>query len=99
MFLNLFLNSITIYFLLSRLSSAYSRLANTYWPQNIVIVTHGYGVREAVLKGDCQTDDDCTDYCSYVELNRSSRDSDKWTVVDVVGRIHCSPLVNFVYRC
>ena len=64
-----------------RFSPAYTRLANAFWPQNLVIVTHGYGVQEAVVKGGGQRNT-FADYCGFVELTRTTRDSDKWTDVN-----------------
>ena len=62
-----------------RFSPAYSRLAEIYWPHNIVIVTHGYGVQEAVVKGG-GSGNTWINYCGYVELCRSSRGSEEWTI-------------------
>ena len=62
-----------------RFSPAYSQLGDTYWPHNIVIVTHGYGVQEAVVKGGGARNV-WVDYCGYVELTRTSRDDSQWTI-------------------
>ena len=62
-----------------RFSPAYSRLADKFWPQNIVIVTHGYGVDEAVKKGGGPRAT-FVGYCGYVELTRTDHNRDKWEI-------------------
>lgn len=62
-----------------RFSPAYSRLADEFWPHNIVIVTHGYGVDEAIKKGG-GSNTFYVDYCNYVELTRSEKNRDHWTI-------------------
>ena len=64
---------------ISRFRPEFSRLANAFWPHNIVIVTHGVGVQEAILKGG-KSKSVFVDYCGYVELTRSGKDSEKWTI-------------------
>lgn len=46
-----------------------------------MIVTHGYGVQQAFVKGG-GSDNVFVDYCGFVELNRSGKNSDKWTIAD-----------------
>ena len=70
-----------LFSLCHRFSPAYTQLANTYWPRNVVIVSHGYGVQHAFMKGGGH-ENVFVDYCGFVELSRSGKSSDKWTIVD-----------------
>ena len=45
-----------------------------------MIVTHGYGVQQAVVMGN-GPGKAFTDYCAFVELTRTAKDSSKWTTV------------------
>ena len=54
------------------------KLANDFWPKNLVIVTHGYGVSQAVAMGG-EWKKGFGGYCAFAELTRTSRDSSKWT--------------------
>ena len=64
-----------------RFRPAYVSLANSFWPRNVVIVTHGYGVQQAVIMGGGSSNA-FTDYCGFVELTRTGKDCSEWTTVD-----------------
>ena len=64
-----------------RFTVEYNKLADKYWPKNIVIVSHGYGVCQAVamVRGEEYCRDVWVDYCGFVEMSRTSTDSHSWT--------------------
>lgn len=73
--------------LLSRFIPAYCSLADEYWPHNVVIVTHGYGVLQALAAGKLgkvhrRGAGAWVDYCGHVELSRTEKDSHEWTMED-----------------
>ena len=73
-------------FPLYRFIPAYQKLAEDYWPHNIVIVTHGYGVMQAVsLPGNKQYNVIDVDYCGHVEVSRQVKGTDVWTLEQCAG--------------
>ena len=65
---------------MSRFTAEFTKLADEHWPKNIVIVTHGYGVCQAVAmtKGQEYFRDVWVEYCGYVEMSRTSKDKYDW---------------------
>ena len=72
-----------IYFIY-RFTPEYNHLADEHWPNNIVIVTHGYGVCQAVAMSQGKLYHDgngvWVDYCGHVELSRKDKSDRKWTL-------------------
>ena len=59
----------------------FNDLADQYWPHNIIVVTHGCGVIEAVnLAPQAKQGPVCVYYCGHVELSRESRENHAWTM-------------------
>ena len=77
---------ITVADLICRFPPEFSHLADEHWPNNIVIVTHGYGVCQAVTmaQGKAYHDGHCVwvNYCGHVELTRQGKNDKKWTLLD-----------------
>ena len=67
-----------------RFPHGFNNLANEHWPCNIVIVTHGYGVCQAVAMAQGKTHHDgvWVDYCGHVELTRRDKNDRRWTLVN-----------------
>lgn len=57
----------------------FNELADQYWPHNIIVVTHGYGVIEAVnLAPQANQRRVCVYYCGHVELSRETKENHAW---------------------
>lgn len=70
--------------IICRFTAEFNKLADEHWPKNIVIVTHGYGVCQAVAmtKGQRYFKDIWVNYCGFVEMSRASRGSSVWKSED-----------------
>lgn len=60
-----------------RYRQAVDSLADKYWPQNLLLVTHQYCVQEAMAWGGKTEDVEAT-YCAHVQLSRTSKENHKW---------------------
>jgi hypothetical protein len=67
----------SLFFSISRIEMEFQSLADRYYPQNIVVVSHGYGVTQAIdmCKG---RNYGTADFCGCVELCRTSKTSSEW---------------------
>ena len=67
---------------LCRFSPEFNNIADEHWPNNIVIVTHGYGVCQAVAMTQRKhyIDGVWVDYCGHVELSRKDINDRTWTL-------------------
>lgn len=75
----LIIKCMTIY--ACRYVPTFNDLADQYWPRNIIVVTHGYGVIEAVnLAPKANQRRVCVYYCGHVELSRETRENHAWTM-------------------
>ena len=61
-----------------RYRQALDTIADQYWPQNLLLVTHQACVQEAVKWGGQDRDIEAV-YCAHVQLSRCSKDHHKWT--------------------
>ena len=63
-----------------RFTAEFNQLADKYWPNNIIIVTHGYGVSQAVAmtRGELYRNGVWVEYCGHVELTRSNKENHDW---------------------
>lgn len=60
-----------------RIEKELQSLADRYYPQNIVVVSHGYGVAQAI--GMCRGKNyGMADFCGCVELCRTCKRSSEW---------------------
>ncbi len=62
----------------------FQELAAHHWPNNLLLVTHEYGVMQAMFLGGCRDDVEAT-YCGHVELSRASRTDYQWTIEQYCG--------------
>ena len=62
-----------------RYSAVFKKLADQHWPDNLLLVTHEYGVIEAMAFGGCRDDVEAA-YCGYVELSRTDSSEHSWTI-------------------
>ena len=62
----------------ARYRQALDTIADSYWPQNLLLLTHQACVQEAVNWGGENRDVEAV-YCAHVQLSRCSKDSHKWT--------------------
>ena len=68
-----------------RYFETFKQLANKYWPDNILLVTHEICVRDSVQWGGCNDEVEAT-YCGQVELVRTEQQChDKWALVEYHG--------------
>ena len=56
-----------------------NRLADKHWPDNLLLVTHEYGVNSAMSLGGTMEPTE-TVYCGSVELVRSQQEQHNWTI-------------------
>lgn len=68
----------------NRYIAEFKRLADSHWPENLLLVTHEYGVISAMMLGGCTRDTEAT-YCGSVELLRREETQHKWTIVKYHG--------------
>lgn len=61
----------------ARYRTALDKLADHYFPQTLLLVTHQACVQEAVRWGGKEEDVEAV-YCAHVELSRTSKDSHDW---------------------
>ena len=61
----------------ARYRCAVDSVADHYWPDNVLMVTHQGCVQEAVNWGGKMEDVEAT-YCSHVELSRTSKEDHIW---------------------
>ena len=66
-----------------RYKAEFKRLADKHWPDNLLLVTHEYGVMSAMGLAEHHEDVEAT-YCSSVELYRKEQAQQNWCV----GRHH-----------
>ena len=52
-----------------------NRLADKYWPQNLIIVCHLFGVCTAAAMTSEEVHTRFADYCGFVEMWRASKQS------------------------
>ena len=69
---------------IARYKAEFNRLADVHWPENLLLVTHEYGVLAALELGGIQEPMEAT-YCSCVELVRSDRNQHSWTIEQYHG--------------
>ncbi len=84
-------NSIDGGFFISRFDSEFKRLANENYPDNILIVTHGFGVSQAVSMSMgviYGLDSVWVDYCGHVKLSRTGKESSDWTLEELSKEVH-----------
>lgn len=62
----------------ARYRHAVDSIADKYWPQSVLMVTHQTCVEQAVKWGGKEDEVEAT-YCAHVELSRRSKDSHDWT--------------------
>ena len=62
----------------TRYRQALDTIADRYWPQNLLLLTHQACVQEAVKWGGQDRDVEAV-YCAHVQLSRKSKDSHSWT--------------------
>lgn len=60
-----------------RYRHALDSLADKYWPQNLLLVTHQNCVQEAVQWGGKELDVEA-EYCAHVQLSRTSNHNHNW---------------------
>ena len=65
-----------------RYLAVFQRLADQHWPESLLLVTHEYGVRQAMVLGGCRDDVEAS-YCGHVELSRTEREQ-TWKIEDYV---------------
>ena len=63
----------------SRYNQTLRTLADKHWPHNLLVVTHEYGVIEAMALGRAKGEYEAS-YCGYVELCRSEEEREVWAV-------------------
>ena len=71
-----------------RFIPAFEDLADQYWPHNLVIVTHGYGVMKAISLGMGEIHRRpgvYIDYCGHVELTRTRKERSSWMIKHLGG--------------
>ncbi len=61
----------------------FQELARQHWPDHMLLVTHEYGVMQAMAVGGCKDEVEAI-YCGHVELSRAST-ADPWTVEHYCG--------------
>lgn len=61
----------------ARYKAALDKLADQFWPQTLLLVTHQACVQESVGWGGKEGDVEAV-YCAHVELSRSSKDGHDW---------------------
>ena len=62
----------------------FKRLADQHWPDNLLLVTHEYGVMQAMALGGCRDQVEAT-YCGHVELSRTDGREHSWKIEGYVG--------------
>ena len=72
------------YALLNRYEKEFKRLANLHWPDNLLLMTHEYGVMQAMAVGGCE-DDVEAEYCGSVQLSRNDLTQNQWTLDQYYG--------------
>ena len=78
-------HSIAAAFIYYRYKVAVQKIADEYYPDNIVLVTHQYGVETAILLGMRESKSEYeASYCGNVELVREGRDG-QWNAVSKYG--------------
>lgn len=76
----------------ARYRAALDSLADRYWPQQLLLVTHQACVQEAVRWGG-KDDDVEADYCAHVQLMRTSKHSHDWQWVEDCGVYRYDPII------
>ena len=76
--------STQMYELLIRYKVEFKRLADRHWPDNLLLVTHEYGVKAATELEQCLRDVEAT-YCGSVELVRKCQSHHEWSIVQYHG--------------
>ena len=59
-------------------------MADSHWPDNILVVTHEYGVMSAMQLGGYPDSVEAT-YCGSVELLRTNKANHEWSIVQYQG--------------
>ena len=62
-----------------RYKEEFKRLADVHWPDNLLLVTHEYGVLAGIELGGTTEPMEAT-YCGCVELIRTDRTQHNWTI-------------------
>ena len=76
--------AIILYIIISRYEADYKRLADLHWPDNLLIVTHEYGVMSAMKLGGGSENVEAV-YCGSVELIRREQAQHEWSIVEYHG--------------
>ena len=68
----------------ARYQVEFKRLADSHWPDNLLLLTHEYGVMSAMQLGGCSESVEAT-YCGFVELLRKQKATHDWSTVQYQG--------------
>ena len=82
------MDSLLLYYLYTdshcRYDAEFKRLADLHWPHNLLLVTHEYGVKQAMAMGGCGEEVEAT-YCGSVQLSRTELSHQLWTIEQYHG--------------
>ena len=77
-----------------RFDREFKKIADKYYPNNILIITHGFGVSQGLGMSQgtiYRLESVWPEYCGYVELSRADKTDHKWHLKNFSKDVHVTP--------